>query len=90
MLSFVHGTGCGVAFLGEGFDILKLTQWGYASNPNLAGVLLVGLGCEVFQTGRMKELYDAAPAAMTLKRGAGARRGSTPVRGRRTSRSRRR
>ena len=37
--------------------MLKRTQWGYAANPNLGGVLLVGLGCEVFQIGRMKELY---------------------------------
>src|SRR5204862_3779477 len=58
VVSFVHGTGCGMAGAGEGFDILKRTQWGYASNPNLAGVLLVGLGCEVFQIGRMKELYN--------------------------------
>jgi altronate hydrolase len=58
VVSFVHGTGCGMAAGGEGFDILKRTQWGYASNPNLAAVLLVGLGCEVFQIGRMKELYN--------------------------------
>jgi altronate hydrolase len=41
---------------GEGFDILKRTQWGYTSNPNLGAAMLVGLGCEVFQIGRMKEL----------------------------------
>ncbi|SFZ86611.1 altronate hydrolase [Devosia enhydra] len=57
VIPFVHGTGCGMAGKGEGFDILKRTQWGYASNPNLGGALLVGLGCEVFQIGRMKELY---------------------------------
>jgi len=57
VIPFVHGTGCGMESRGEGFEILKRTQWGYASNPNLAAVLLVGLGCEVFQIGRMKELY---------------------------------
>jgi altronate hydrolase len=57
VIPFVHGTGCGMAGKGEGFDILKRTQWGYTSNPNLGGALLVGLGCEVFQIGRMKELY---------------------------------
>ena len=31
---FVHGTGCGMADKGEGFDVLQRTQWGYASNPN--------------------------------------------------------
>ncbi|HLH51276.1 MAG TPA: altronate dehydratase family protein [Roseiarcus sp.] len=57
VIALVHGTGCGMAAKGEGFEILKRTQWGYAANPNVGGVLLVGLGCEVFQIGRMKEEY---------------------------------
>jgi altronate hydrolase len=57
VVPFVHGTGCGMESRGEGFEMLKRTQWGYASNPNVGAVLLVGLGCEVFQIGRMKELY---------------------------------
>jgi altronate hydrolase len=57
VIPLVHGTGCGMASKGEGFEILKRTQWGYAGNPNVAGVVLVGLGCEVFQIGRMKEEY---------------------------------
>ena len=57
VIALVHGTGCGLAAKGEGFDALKRTQWGYASNPNIAGVVLVGLGCEVFQIGRMKQEY---------------------------------
>ncbi|MBE7202935.1 MAG: UxaA family hydrolase, partial [Parafilimonas terrae] len=52
VIALVHGTGCGMADKGEGFEALKRTQWGYATNPNIAGVLLVGLGCEVFQIGR--------------------------------------
>jgi altronate hydrolase len=78
VISFVHGSGCGMAAFGEGFDILKRTQWGYASNPNLAGVLLVGLGCEVFQIGRMKELYGIVEGAtfqtMTIQETGGTRR----------------
>jgi altronate hydrolase len=57
VVPFVHGTGCGMESRGEGFEMLKRTQWGYATNPNVGAVLLVGLGCEVFQIGRMKELY---------------------------------
>jgi altronate hydrolase len=57
VIALVHGTGCGMAGKGEGFEALKRTQWGYATNPNIAGVLLVGLGCEVFQIGRMKSEY---------------------------------
>ena len=57
VIALVHGTGCGMAAKGEGFEALKRTQWGYAGNPNMGGVIMVGLGCEVFQIGRMKEEY---------------------------------
>ena len=55
VVSFVHGTGCGLAAKGEGYEALERTQWGYAGHPNLAAALVVGLGCEVFQIARMKE-----------------------------------
>src|SRR5436305_545150 len=54
VVAFVHGTGCGLAAYGEGFDVLRRTQWGYATHANLGGALMVGLGCEVFQIDRMK------------------------------------
>jgi altronate hydrolase len=57
VVSFVHGSGCGLADKGEGYDALERTQWGYAGHPNLAGALVVGLGCEVFQISRLKEKY---------------------------------
>ena len=57
VVSFVHGTGCGLAATGEGYEVLERTQWGYAGHPNLAAALLVGLGCEVFQIARLKEKY---------------------------------
>ena len=37
--------------------LLSRTQWGYAANPNMGGVIMVGLGCEMFQISRMKERY---------------------------------
>ena len=52
VVPFVHGTGCGLAAYGEGFDVLRRTQWGYATHANLGGALMVGLGCEVFQIDR--------------------------------------
>ena len=58
IIPFVHGGGCGLDVKGEGYEVLKRTQWGYATNPNVAGVLMVGLGCEGFQIGRFKELYN--------------------------------
>ena len=47
--AFVHATGCGMADSGEGYENLQRTLWGYAQHPNFAGVLIVGLGCEVNQ-----------------------------------------
>jgi len=57
VIPFTHGTGCGMGSKGEEFDILARTQWGYASHPNFAAVLVVGLGCEVFQIPRLKDAY---------------------------------
>ena len=57
VVSFVHGSGCGLADKGEGYDALERTQWGYAGHPNLAAALVVGLGCEVFQISRLKDKY---------------------------------
>ena len=51
------GTGCVVDYRGDIFDMLKRTTWGYATNPNMGGVLMVGLGCEGFQIPRFKEAY---------------------------------
>jgi altronate hydrolase len=47
VMALGHGTGCGMAGSGEGFEILQRTLGGYAQHPNFAGVLVVGLGCEV-------------------------------------------
>ncbi len=58
VIPLVHGTGCGMASKGEGFETLMRTEWGYAANPNVGATLMVGLGCEVFQIGRMKEEYE--------------------------------
>jgi altronate hydrolase len=58
VVSFVHGSGCGMATRGEGWDVLQRTQWGYATHPNLGAALMVGLGCEAFQIDRMKDECD--------------------------------
>lgn len=57
VIPLVHSTGCGIDSAGETFEVLKRTTWGYACNPNMAGVLVVGLGCEGFQIAKMKEAY---------------------------------
>ncbi len=57
IVPIVHGTGCGMASKGEGFDVLSRTLWGYATHPNFAAVVMVGLGCEIFQIARFKSEY---------------------------------
>jgi len=78
VIPLVHGTGCGMAGKGEGFEALKRTQWGYAGNPNMGGVIMVGLGCEVFQISRMKEEYGVVESelfhSMTIQATGGTRK----------------
>ena len=78
VIALVHGTGCGMAAKGEGFDALMRTQWGYAANPNIGATLMVGLGCEVFQIGRMKEEYGIVESdtfhSMTIQATGGTRK----------------
>ena len=46
VVAFVHGSGCGIGGDGQGLATLQRTLSGYIRHPNIAGVLLVGLGCE--------------------------------------------
>src|SRR5215467_5438210 len=78
VVSFVHGTGCGLAGSGEGYEALERTQWGYAGHPNLAAALVVALGCEVFQIERLKTkdglMEGANFRTMTIQDTGGTRR----------------
>jgi altronate hydrolase len=68
VVAFTHGTGCGMADSGDGFANLQRVIWGYARNPNVAGVLLVGLGCEVNQIDFLLEAYgiERGPLFQTM------------------------
>lgn len=46
VVAFSHSIGCGMEMSGEPMDLLRRTIAGYARHANLAGVLIVGLGCE--------------------------------------------
>ncbi len=78
VIPLVHGTGCGMAARGEGFEALMRTEWGYAANPNVGATLMVGLGCEVFQIGRMKEEYGIVESdtfqSLTIQATGGTRK----------------
>ena len=70
--------GCVIDYRGAIFDILKRTTWGYATNPNMGGVLMVGLGCEGFQIPRFKEAYGIVEndtfRTMTIQETGGTRK----------------
>ncbi|MFV0473210.1 MAG: UxaA family hydrolase [Pikeienuella sp.] len=68
VVAFVHGTGCGMAGSGEGFEALQRVMWGYARHPNHAGVLMVGLGCEMNQIDWLLEAYglEKGPLFQTM------------------------
>ncbi|MGY9012410.1 MAG: UxaA family hydrolase, partial [Rhodobacterales bacterium] len=76
--AFVHGTGCGMAGDGEGFEALQRVMWGYARHPNHAGVLMVGLGCEMNQIDWLLEAYGLKQGplfqTMNIQSVAGLRR----------------
>lgn len=78
VVAFVHGTGCGMADSGDGFEALQRVMWGYARHPNHAGVLMVGLGCEMNQIDWLLEAYGLKQSptfqVMNIQSVAGLRR----------------
>ncbi len=65
VVALTHGTGCGMAAPGEGLNILRRTLSGYAAHPNFAGIVAVGLGCEVNQLADL-DLTGCPTPARTL------------------------
>jgi altronate hydrolase len=57
IFALAHGTGCGMASDGPGWDNLQRVLWGYATHPNVGAAVFVGLGCEVMQVARMKAAF---------------------------------
>ncbi len=64
VVAFVHGTGCGMAGSGDGFEALQRVMWGYARNPNVGAVLMAGLGCEMNQIDWLVEAYGLTPGPL--------------------------
>jgi altronate hydrolase len=78
VVAFTHGTGCAMDSKGEGYELLQRTLWGHAASPNVGGVLMIGLGCEVFQIPRFLERYGLKDSptfrTMTIQGTGGTRR----------------
>ena len=47
VVALVHKNGCGARFGGPEVDMLQRTLAGFARHPNVAGFVLVSLGCEI-------------------------------------------
>jgi altronate hydrolase len=47
VVALAHDSGCGMVPASEGGQILLRTLRGYASHPNIGGILVLGLGCEM-------------------------------------------
>ena len=77
VIALSHGTGCGMADSGEGFEALERVLWGHATHPNVTAAIFVGLGCEVMQIGRLKNKYgfgDDHFHTLTIQETGGTRR----------------
>jgi len=78
IVALKQANGCVIDYRGVIFDTLKKTTWGYATNPNMGGVIMVGLGCEGFQIPRLKEAYGVTEnetfRTMTIQEVGGTRK----------------
>ena len=78
IVALTQDNGCVIDYRGVIFDIFKRTAWGYATNPNMGGVMMVGLGCEGFQIPRFKEAYKVEEGetfrTMTIQETGGTRK----------------
>jgi len=78
IIALKQSNGCVIDYRGVIFDTLKRTTWGYATNPNMGGVIMVGLGCEGFQIPRFKEAYKIEESetfrTMTIQAMGGTRK----------------
>jgi len=73
VVAITHGTGCGMSGVGEGIALLRRTLRGYAAHPNFAGVLVIGLGCEVNQVGALVDATGPQLRTMTIQEAGGTR-----------------
>ena len=78
VVALTHSTGCGMADSGDGYANLQRVLWGFAQHPNFAGIVMVGLGCEVNQIDFLLDAYglERGPKfqTMTLQDTGGTRK----------------
>jgi len=62
VVAFAQTSGCGMSSPSYHFDVLRRTIAGYATHANLAGALIVGLGCERNQVAGLVESQGLKPS----------------------------
>ncbi|WP_210526163.1 UxaA family hydrolase [Rubellimicrobium arenae] len=78
VIALSYGGGCAFNTRGEGYALLTRTIAGYATHPNVGGVLMVGLGCETNQIPEILRRQGLAESdrlrTMTIQGVGGTRR----------------
>jgi altronate hydrolase len=77
VMALTHGSGCGLVDGSEGAGVLLRTLRGYAAHPNFAGLLILGLGCEMMEldliTADLQLSSDLLVERMTIQESGGVR-----------------
>ena len=81
VVAFTHKSGCALQ-PGEPHEVLQRVLAGLARHPNIAGYVLIGLGCEVAQVHLLVQQYgldqvkpgETAPTFMTIQNTGGIRK----------------
>ena len=61
VMALTHTSGCGLVTESEGARVLERTLRGYAEHPNFAGILVLGLGCEMLSVNSLIEGMHLSP-----------------------------
>src|SRR5256886_14386636 len=81
VVAFTHKSGCGIQ-PGEPHQLLMRVLAGIARHPNIAGYVMIGLGCEVNQVQFIRQEFkldelkpgETAPTFLTIQSTGGVRR----------------
>jgi altronate hydrolase len=71
VVALTHKGGCGAHYGGPEVDLLQRTLAGFATHPNVAGYILLGLGCEVNQIPDLVERQRLGEATSLIIQEAG-------------------
>ena len=64
VIALTHQSGCGLVPESEGGAVLLRTLRGYAAHPNVGGLLVLGLGCEMILTDQLSTRSGATMLGM--------------------------